>query len=479
MIKIKSKRFSKVLMNYYLLIVPLSLVLLFFVYSSLNVFYFSGFDHNSDTAKIREELIRDLMKVSETTPDKFTDQNYISLLDQTLEKANLKVAILHDTTVIYLTNRFFTKVLLYPESIGDHFLFKTDFRVYAYKEVVFHYKDGTPGSLIIFNNQNLNLFMQLMLRYDPSILLSLFVFVLLLHGILSVIISKQTIKPLVSLTVATQRISKGDLNFQILSSGNGEISELASAFDKMRRKLKRSVELQMEQEEMRKWSLASFTHDFATPLMSAKGYVQGLLDGVANTPEKQRAYLNTISIKIDETESLYKSFLLFYKLNTHQMKMNSTKINIFTLLQDYVNTSSPQLQLHGGSIKLEESPEMSPFIYADEEHLRRILRNILENSMKYCNNPLLISIRLTESNHETRIEMTDNGPGIKDEEIPYVFDRFYRAKHNKTVKGSGLGLAIAYHAIKEMGGNIGVESGRSNGFRIWFTLPQNPYRNID
>ncbi|RAP73691.1 HAMP domain-containing sensor histidine kinase [Paenibacillus montanisoli] len=471
---IKSNKIIRVLLNYFLVIIPLTLFFLYVLYATLNIYLFSNINHTNNQSLDDKQLIDSLLEVAKNNPSEFFDHDYLVQLDESLKEANLHVGISHGSTIVYLTSNLYKDVskniLFYPGSLGDNHVIKSNYRTYTMKSYPFQFDDGSEGTIFVINNHTF--IMKLLLRYDPALILYIFIAIMILNGVLSIIISRKVIRPLKTLTDATIRVTNGDLDFSMKTSGKGEISVLANAFDDLRKRLKESMRKQLEMEEVRKWSLASFTHDFANPLMAAKGYIQGLLEGVANTPEKQKAYLDTIKVKIDETERLYRSFVLFYKLNLHQMTFKMNRIHIISYLHEFIQNYDTQLQLHNGKIELDVQAIANPFVYADEEHLKRVLNNILENSIKYCSNPIKIQINLSENENKIKILITDNGPGVKDDEIPYLFDRFFRAKHNKTVKGSGLGLSIASYTIKEMGGECGIISGRKNGFSIWFTLSQ-------
>ncbi|HOJ76708.1 MAG TPA: HAMP domain-containing sensor histidine kinase [Bacillota bacterium] len=303
--------------------------------------------------------------------------------------------------------------------------------------------------------------------------------IVITNGILTFFVSRSIIKPLNKLKTAAISIKNGDLDTKIDIKSKDELGNLAQTFEEMRQQLKKSIESQIQYDNNRKELISAISHDLKTPVTSIKGYVEGIMDGVAGSPEKLDKYLKTIHNNANRLDQLIDELFLFSKLDLRKLPFNFETIDIDKFLTDILDElrlifTEPKLKMvYNNQLS---SPAM---IVADRDKLYRVIFNIINNASKYAdpnkeNSEVIITLSESAKQNSVTIEIRDNGRGIKTEELPYIFDRFYRAEkdRNSSTGGSGLGLAIAKLIIEEHGGQIWAESVYLEGTSISFSLPK-------
>jgi signal transduction histidine kinase len=304
------------------------------------------------------------------------------------------------------------------------------------------------------------------------IIISLIV-VTLTNGILSKKIYKKLIVPLELLSYGAEQIKDGNLDFEMNYESDDEFAQVCGDFDEMRLRLKDSVDMQLKYEENRKQLVVGISHDLRTPLTAIKGYVEGLRDGVANTPEKQKKYLNTIYTKACDMDILVDQLFLFSKLDTGSFPFKFDIVNI----KEYMNNFYIHLkdEVYGRNVEIFFNNKCSDLcqVKIDSQEMNRVLLNIVENSIKYKGNCKgKIKINLYEEEELLVLELSDNGKGVEEEELSNLFVSFYRGDASRTNpnEGSGLGLAIAKNIVEAHDGKIVAYN--MDGLTIKITLPK-------
>jgi len=246
----------------------------------------------------------------------------------------------------------------------------------------------------------------------------------------------------------------------------------------MRLRLKQSQELNEQYEKSRKELISNISHDLKTPITAIKGYAQGIIEGVANNPEKVEKYLRTIIAHAGEMERLTNDLTLFSKLDIKQIPFSFECIEINRYLEDAREELNFDLSENNIILKFESHYKSSDLIMADRRRLIRVIHNIIENAKKHLNKrEKEIKIILKEEESLALIEIRDNGSGIPADKLPLIFDRFYRvdSSRNRTTGGSGIGLSIAREIIEAHQGRIWAESAEGLGTSIFFTLKKAAY----
>jgi signal transduction histidine kinase len=311
------------------------------------------------------------------------------------------------------------------------------------------------------------------LKYEFTIIgIVFFISFIVANLFMSCLFSKRLLDPITHLKRATTEISRGDLSLEITEIGDKEIKELCADFEKMRIQLKDSVQLKIKYDDNRKILVSSISHDLRTPITSIKGYVEGILDGVANTPEKVELYLKTIYSKAELIDVMIDDLLLYSKLDLNQIPFNYEKTDIIDFFKYCVQESVIELQKSNIIMALENDLKESKYVMLDRERMRRVIINIIDNSRKYMNKECgQITIMLRETNSSVIVEIRDNGSGIDKNHINKIFDRFYRGDLARTeTKGSGLGLAISKQIVEAHKGKIWAISHEDKGTSIIISL---------
>lgn len=293
------------------------------------------------------------------------------------------------------------------------------------------------------------------------------------NAILTSRISQSIIKPLELLSYGADQIKNGNLDFDMTYESDDEFNQVCSDFDEMRMRLKETVQSNLKYEEDRKELVAGISHDLRTPLTSIKGYVEGLRDGVANTPEKQKKYLDTIFNKACDMNSLVDSLFLFSKLDTGKFPFKFDIINVKDYIEEIYYMEKDDYQRKG--LDITYTCELCNDVYSkiDCQEIKRVILNILNNSVKYkVKETAKGNIYLYEKDDNIVFEISDDGEGIDESILKKIFVSFYRADPSRTNpnKGSGLGLAIAKYIVQAHDGSITAFN--NNGLTIQITLPK-------
>ena len=279
--------------------------------------------------------------------------------------------------------------------------------------------------------------------------------------------------PLVKLKKATQNIKEGNLDFVLDVEGKDEFSELCQDFEEMRRRLKESTEEKSLIEKENRELISNISHDLKTPITAVKGYVEGIMDGVADTPEKMDRYVRTIYNKTNEMDHLINELTFYSKIDTNRIPYTFSKLNVEDYFEDCSEEVGLELETRGIELVYANYVEKDVMVIADGEQIRRVIHNIISNAIKYMDKPKgIIQIRIKDVGDFIQIEIEDNGKGIGPKDLPYIFDRFYRTdvSRNSSKGGSGIGLSIVRKILEDHGGKVWATSREEIGTIMYFVL---------
>ena len=339
------------------------------------------------------------------------------------------------------------------------------------KQINLTFQDKKRGSVFIITT-----FYQILPELKGLVMdicISVLLILILTAAMLIIWIYQGIIRPIKRLKAATVNIRQGNLDFTIESDGNDEISELCASFEEMRKRLKESSEQQMASELENKELISNIAHDLKTPITTVKGYSEGLLDGVADTPEKQEKYIRMINSKASEMDALLNELTLYSKIDTNRIPYNFNRLNVADYFEDCVEEIGMDLETRNIGLSYFNYTDNDVMIIADPEQLKRVVNNIIGNSMKYLDKTQgFINIRIKDVGDFIQVEIEDNGRGIAAKDLPYVFERFYRAdaSRNSATGGSGIGLSIVKKIIEDHGGKIWATSKESVGTVMYFVI---------
>lgn len=279
--------------------------------------------------------------------------------------------------------------------------------------------------------------------------------------------------PLVKLKKTTQNIKEGNLDFVLDVEGKDEFSELCQDFEEMRRRLKESTEEKSLIEKENRELISNISHDLKTPITAVKGYVEGIMDGVADTPEKMDRYVRTIYNKTNEMDHLINELTFYSKIDTNRIPYTFSKLNVEDYFEDCSEEVGLELETRGIELVYANYVEKDVMVIADGEQIRRVIHNIISNAIKYMDKPKgIIQIRIKDVGDFIQIEIEDNGKGIGPKDLPYIFDRFYRTdvSRNSSKGGSGIGLSIVKKILEDHGGKVWATSRLGIGTIMYFVL---------
>ena len=340
------------------------------------------------------------------------------------------------------------------------------------RQVDFVLEDGTQGALFLVNTAKSIL--PEVRRVLLNLVLSILLILLFTAAVLIIWTYSGIVPRIKQLVTATRKIRDGNLNFTIETRGSDEISELSDALEAMRQRLEANAQEKLDAEQEQKELISNIAHDLKTPITAIKGYAEGILDGVADTPDKQERYLRTIYNKANEMNTLINELTLYSKIDTNKIPYNFQKINVKEYFMDCAEELGLDLENQHVHLSYFNYVGDDVTIIADPEQLRRVIHNIVGNSIKYmrADHQDRISIRINDVGDFVQVEIEDNGKGIAKKDLPYIFDRFYRAdaSRNSAAGGSGIGLSIVKKIIEDHGGKIWATSKEDEGTVMYFVL---------
>ena len=279
--------------------------------------------------------------------------------------------------------------------------------------------------------------------------------------------------PLVKLRKATQNIKEGNLDFVLEVEGKDEFSQLCQDFEEMRKRLKESTEEKILMDKENKELISNISHDLKTPITAVKGYVEGIMDGVADTPEKMNRYVRTIYNKTNEMDHLINELTFYSKIDTNRIPYTFSKLNVEDYFSDCAEELGLEMETKGIELVYANYVEKDVQVIADGEQIRRVIHNIVSNAIKYMEKPRgIIQLRVKDVGDFIQVEIEDNGKGIAAKDLPYIFDRFYRTdvSRNSSKGGSGIGLSIVKKIMEDHGGKVWATSRLGIGTIMYFVL---------
>ncbi len=272
-------------------------------------------------------------------------------------------------------------------------------------------------------------------------------------------------QPLDTLTAGVARIRDGDLDTPIAYAEPDEFKAACDAVDEMAARLKQSLEQQQAARQQKQELIAGMSHDLKSPLTAIRAYTEGLLEGVARDEAARQRYLQTIYAKELDMETLVDRLFAFARMDVSRYPVQLEPLALGPVLEEIAGEQEDM------AVTV-DVPELT--VRADRELLRRIAVNLLDNSRKYGGEGTSrVRISAERVGDAAAISFADSGPGVPEEQLPRLFDAFYRGDAARTApgSGSGLGLAVVKRSAGEMGGTVRAENMPEGGLRVVVTLP--------
>ncbi len=278
---------------------------------------------------------------------------------------------------------------------------------------------------------------------------------------------RTVITPIKTLGEATRKIADGTLDFTIdvPEDRTDEIAELCGNFESMRKRLEDTAHLKLVEENENRTLISNISHDLKTPVTSIKGYAEGIMDGVADTPEKMNKYVRTIYTKAEELDHLINELTFYAGIDTNKIPYDFARIDITEYFNDCVDEIRMDLEARGIELVYSSGLTRGVSIIADPIQIKKVINNIIGNAIKYMDKEHgIVSIRLRDADTSVIVEIADNGKGIAARDLPYIFDRFFRSDASRSSRGgSGIGLSIVQKIVEDHGGRVWAESEPGKG----------------
>lgn len=279
--------------------------------------------------------------------------------------------------------------------------------------------------------------------------------------------------PIKQISIAMQNIADGNFDYHLSETRDDEIGQLFGNYEQMRLRLKENAEEKAENEKKQKELVSNISHDLKTPITSIKGYVEGIMDGVANTPEKMDKYIKTIYNKANDMDRLINELTTYSGIDSNKIPYHFHILNISDYFSDCIEEIGLDLESKNIHLNYTNLAPPDTCVVADPEQMKKVINNIVSNSVKYMGHDNgIISISILDDNESVKIEIEDNGKGIASKDIGNIFERFYRtdASRNSLQGGSGIGLSIVKKIVEDHGGYVWATSKEGEGTCMHFVL---------
>lgn len=428
--------------------------------------------------KIVQAQFEELEQVAKKEPEKLEDYDYLNEINQILKEKQACLLVRKGEKLLYNGSDqeeavIFSELPEYGEAVagGDRGVYIGEDIQALVKQIDFQFPDDSEGSAFFVVQANA------LIPQMKSLIINLIIVIILILVLTALSLCAWTyggiMAPLNQLREATKKIKEGNLDFTIEKSGIVEIGELCEDFEEMRQRLKQTNEEKMTFDKENRELISNISHDLKTPITAVKGYVEGIIDGVADTPEKMDRYIRTIYTKANEMDRLINELTFYSKIDTNRIPYTFNKINIRDYFEDCVDDLTVELESENVALNYFNYLEEDVIVIADAEQLKRVINNIISNSLKYMNKEKgVVNIRLRDVGDFIQIEIEDNGKGISQKDLANIFDRFYRtdASRNSSKGGSGIGLSIVKKIMEDHGGQVWATSKENTGTTMYLAL---------
>lgn len=425
--------------------------------------------------QMTEEMIQEVKAQLRENSARLEDKEYLDEINESLKNKSSYIIVRKGDEIYYTGNpqgseKIFPKLPGYGSDVPDAETgyYYNDMKKLV-KQIDFTFINGEKGSFFIVTKVSSLISRKMLIDMALAyILILIFTSIVLTQWI-----KKGVFTPIDQLNVAMQNIAEGNFEYRLANDEKGEIGELYRNYEDMRLRLKESTDEKFEHEKQNRELVSNISHDLKTPITAIKGYVEGIMDGVADTPEKMDKYIKTIYNKAIDMDRLINELTIYSGIDNNRIPYNFHRINVSDYFGDCVEEVG--LDLESKNIELNYDNLVSPDtqIIADPEQLKRVINNIIGNSVKYLDKSHgVIDIRILDEVDSIRVEIEDNGKGIAAKDLPNIFERFYRtdASRNSAQGGSGIGLSIVKKIVEDHGGYIWATSKEFEGTCLHFVI---------
>jgi signal transduction histidine kinase len=289
---------------------------------------------------------------------------------------------------------------------------------------------------------------------------------------LGYLLSSSFLDRIQSLDQAANKIAGGHLSFRVPVEGKDELAGLAHTFNDMASQLEETAKKRKELESLRRELIAWIGHDLQTPLTSISAIIEALADGMVQDSETEQRYFNTARKNISSLSHLIDDMFQMAQIDTGGLELNIESVSILDLISDSLESFTElairrEISLHGSV-----SDDLGE-VQIDARRINRVINNLIDNAIKHTPNQGSVEVRANAADQGILVDVIDSGEGISENDLPYIFDLFYRGdiSRRSSISGTGIGLAISKGIIDAHGGKIEVES-RPGRTKFTFFIPQ-------
>ena len=308
-------------------------------------------------------------------------------------------------------------------------------------------------------------------RTGARMIFSSSIFALLLSIGLSVLFASQITRPVMKVRNVTKELQDGNYTAKTGLVRSDEIGEMAKSIDLLADRLCKNQQEANNLEQMRQDFFANVSHELRTPIAVVRAYTESMVDGVVTDPEKIKQYNNRILAECKSMERLVGDLLTLSKMQNPDFKIDAEPVNLVHIFDEIVRSALAINTERGIQFELHRESNVY-MIMGDYDRLRQMFIVILDNAIKFSDPGKTIHLNLTSIKRKVICSIRDEGVGISDEELPYIFEKFYKSKLKQNEKGTGLGLPIAKQIALKHGGTIDVKSKVGEGTEFIFTFDE-------
>jgi signal transduction histidine kinase len=328
------------------------------------------------------------------------------------------------------------------------------------------------SSILTFINVWFSAELMFVSEHDLLLAIVLLVFAGGIAMILGYFLSSTLTERIDLLKGAAERLSQGNLETRVPVQGRDEVSALAVTFNRMAEQLQAADQKQRELENLRRDLIAWVSHDLQTPLTSMRAILEALSDGIVDDPETVKRYLYTAQRDVRSLSSLIDDLFQMAQLDAGGFPLNRAPASLNDLVSDTLESFTELAKQQGITLEGQVESDVDP-VLMDTQAIGRVLNNLISNALRHTPLGGRVSVWVRRIGSSVEATVSDTGEGIRAEDIPNIFERFYRGEksRNRGTGGAGLGLAIARGIIRAHGGDIRVESEVGKGTQFTFHIP--------
>lgn len=328
------------------------------------------------------------------------------------------------------------------------------------------------ASLLTFFNVWFSAQMMFASEHDLLLAIVLLVFAGGMAMVLGYFLSSTVTERIHQLKSAAEKLAEGNLKTRVAVSGSDEVASLAVTFNQMAEQLQAAEEKQRKLESLRRDLIAWVSHDLQTPLTSMRAILEALSDGIVEDPETVKRYLHTAQRDVRSLSALIDDLFQMAQLDAGGFPLNQADASLSDLVSDTLESFTQLAKQQEITLEGNVDSDVDP-VRMDTQAIGRVLNNLIGNALRHTPAHGRVSVWARRTAKNVEVTVSDTGEGIRAEDLPHVFERFYRGEksRNRITGGAGLGLAIARGIVQAHGGAIRVESEVGKGTQFTFSIP--------